>query len=142
MTGSYTFWAVLGMAGYSLTTLLVKLATRAGLPSSAVLAIATAPVLIACWSIVIARGQTGMIVNSLTQASGAWALAAGVALAVAVTSLFRALELGPASVVVPIYGMFILGGFLLGVLILGEALTPTKAVGIAAAVLGVYLIAS
>ncbi len=142
MTGSYIFWAVLGMVGYSLTTLFVKLATRAGLPSTAVLAFATAPVLITCWTIVLVRGQGEAMLQSLTRASGAWALATGIALTVAVTSLFRALELGPASVVVPIYGMFILSGFLLGVLVLGEVLTISKAVGIVAAVTGIYLIAS
>ena len=49
----------------------------------------------------------------------AWAIAGGLALTVAVTSLFHALSLGPANVVVPIYGMFIVGGSLLGVLFLG-----------------------
>ena len=47
----------------------------------------------------------------------------GLALTVAVTSLFHALSLGPANVVVPIYGMFIVGGSLLGVLFLGEPMT-------------------
>jgi transporter family protein len=50
-----------------------------------------------------------------------------------VTSLFQALSLGPANVVVPIYGMFIVGGSLLGVLFLGEAMTWHKSVGLAAA---------
>ena len=63
-------------------------------------------------------------------------------MAIAVTSLFRALQLGPASVVVPVYGMFIVGGFVLGVIFLGEILTPAKLVGVAAAVAGVYLICS
>jgi bacterial/archaeal transporter family protein len=59
---------------------------------------------------------------------------------VAVTSLFHALSLGPANVVVPIYGMFIVGGSLLGVLFLGEPMTSNKIVGLAAAVFGVMLV--
>ena len=55
-------------------------------------------------------------------------------MAVAVTSLFRALELGPASVVVPIYGMFIAGGFTLSVILLGEEITLAKSVGVVAAI--------
>lgn len=47
---------------------------------------------------------------------------------------------GPANVVVPIYGMFIIGGSLLGVLFLGEPMTWNKIVGLAAAVIGVVLI--
>ncbi|MGB0055940.1 MAG: hypothetical protein WBQ20_04125 [Methyloceanibacter sp.] len=52
----------------------------------------------------------------------------------AVTSLFHALSLGPANMVVPIYGMFIVGGSLLGVLFLGEPMSWNKIVGLAAAV--------
>ncbi len=142
MTASYLFWALLGMAGYSLTTLFVKFATKAGLPSSVVVAIATTLVCLGCWSIVIARGQSGLLLRSLTTPAGLWSLAVGVVLTIAVASLFRALELGPASVVVPIYGMFIVGGFLLGVLLLDEPLTLAKSIGIAAAAIGVFLISA
>ena len=63
-------------------------------------------------------------------------------MSVAVTSLFRALELGPASVVVPIYGMFIVGGFVLGVILLGETITLPKAIGLIAAIASIYLISA
>ncbi|HYB05875.1 MAG TPA: hypothetical protein VED02_03965 [Methyloceanibacter sp.] len=36
---------------------------------------------------------------------------------------FRRAMLGPANVAAPIYGMFIIGGSLLGVLFLGEPMT-------------------
>ena len=39
MTGSYVFWAVLGMIAYSVTTIVVKIASHEGLPSSVVVAI-------------------------------------------------------------------------------------------------------
>jgi bacterial/archaeal transporter family protein len=52
------------------------------------------------------------------------------------------LSLGPATVVVPIYGMFIVGGAVLGVLVLHEPVTWQKVAGLVAAVVGVYLIAS
>lgn len=42
--------------------------------------------------------------------------------------------------VVPIYGMFIVGGPLLGVLFLGEPMSWSKIVGLMAAVGGVVLI--
>jgi transporter family protein len=139
---SHMFWALLGMAGYSATTLLVKLATRTGLPSTVVVAIATSMVTATCWLIVAARGQTLQLFNSLGTSGGAWSIAAGVAMAIAVTSLFRALQLGPATVVVPVYGMFIVGGFLLGVIFLGETMTPMKLAGVSACVAGIYLICS
>src|SRR6185437_4205644 len=114
------------MVAYSFTAVVVKIATRAGLPSSVVVAIATTVVALACWTIVVARRQSGTLLQSLSSPAGAWSLTAGVALSIAVTSLFRALELGPASVVVPIYGMFVVGGFILGVVLLGEAITFPK----------------
>jgi transporter family protein len=142
MTSLYVFWAIVGMVAYSFTTVVVKIATRAGLPSSVVVTIATTVVALTCWSIVIARGQSGTLLQSLSSPAGAWSLGAGVALSVAVTSLFRTLELGPASVVVPIYGMFVVGGFVLGVVLLGEAITFPKAVGLVAAIASIYLIST
>ena len=90
--------------------------------------------------IVVARGELQSLIFDLERGTLAWAIAGGIALTVAVSSLFHALSLGPANVVVPIYGMFIIGGSLLGVLFLGEPMTWNKIVGLAAAVLGVVLI--
>jgi bacterial/archaeal transporter family protein len=70
-----------------------------------------------------------------------WAIMAGVSLTVAVSSPFHALSLGPASVVVPIYGTFIVGGALLGVVFLGEPMTWNKVVGLGAAVIGIVHLA-
>ena len=114
---SYIYWALLGMVGYSLTTLFTKLAERSGEVSSyMVLAVSRIIVPI---SVVAFRGELKPLIYDLEKGTFAWAIAGGVALTVAVTSLFHALSLGPANVVVPIYGMFIVGGSLLGVLFLG-----------------------
>ena len=48
-----------------------------------------------------------------------WAIIAGISLTVAVSSLFHALSLGPANVVVPIEGVFIVGGAL-GIVVLAS----------------------
>jgi transporter family protein len=69
-----------------------------------------------------------------------WAIAGGIALTIAVSSLFHALSLGPSNVVVPIYGMFIVGGSLLGVLFLEEPMSWNKVAGLVFAVIGVVLI--
>jgi bacterial/archaeal transporter family protein len=138
---SYIFWALLGMVGYSFTTLFVKLAERSGAVSNyMVLAVSTTIVSIFAIGIVIARGELKPLIFDLERGTLASAIAGGIALTVAVSSLFHALSLGPANVVVPIYGMFIIGGSLLGVLFLGEPMTWNKIVGLAAAVLGVVLI--
>jgi bacterial/archaeal transporter family protein len=138
---SYVFWALLGMVGYSFTTLFVKLAEQSAAVSTyMVLAVSTTIVSIFAIGIVVARGEIKPLIFDLERGTLAWAIAGGIALTVAVSSLFHALSLGPANVVVPIYGMFIIGGSLLGVLFLGEPMTWNKIVGLAAAVLGVVLI--
>ncbi|WP_020179723.1 EamA family transporter [Methylopila sp. M107] len=137
-------WALVGMAGYSLTTLFVKLATRTGtIGPFAVLSIATAIVAAAAAANAIFGGAfADRTAADFVKPGALWSYAAGAVLFVAVASLFKALSMGPASVVVPIYGMFILGGALLGIVALGEPLTVRTAAGLALAVSGVYLVAS
>jgi bacterial/archaeal transporter family protein len=141
MLQSYIFWALLGMAGYSFTTLFAKLAERSGAVSTyMVLAVSTTIVAIVAIAIVVMRGEFRALLFDLDRLPLVWAIAGGIALTIAVSSLFHALSLGPANVVVPIYGMFIIGGSLLGVLFLGEPMTWNKIVGLVAAVAGVVLI--
>jgi transporter family protein len=139
----YISWAFIGMVGYSLVTMLVKLATRTGrFPSFLVLAIATSIVAASAITIALARGDFGNLRDGgLASREMLIAVATGIALAVAVASLFQALSLGPASVVVPIYGMFIVGGAVLGVTFLHEPVSVRKVAGILCAVVGIYLIA-
>jgi bacterial/archaeal transporter family protein len=61
------------------------------------------------WSVIIYSGAVAPDAWKGLRRNLIWTIGTGVSLAIAVTSLFRALSLGPASVVVPIYGMFILG---------------------------------
>lgn len=84
----------------------------------------------------------GLEARDFTTPSAFWAYATGAALSVAVVSFFRALSLGPASVVVPIYGMFIVGGAVLGMLFLNEPANLRKLVGIGLAAVSVFLIAT
>ena len=141
MPHSYILWALLGMAGYSLMTLFVKFAERSGSASTyMVLAVSTTIVAIVAIAIVAMRGELRALLFELEQPPLLWAIAAGIVLTVAVSSLFHALSLGPANVVVPIYGMFIVGGSLLGVLFLEEPMSWNKVAGLVFAVVGVILI--
>ena len=120
------------MAECSAATILVKLSTRSGeLNAFAVLAIATSIVAVSAIAYAISSGAfieffPAKLVGTLTIAVGA---------------LFKGLSLGPASVVVPVYGMFILGAALLGIVILKEPFTGSKAGGLALAVIGIFLVA-
>lgn len=137
-------WALLGMAGYSAVTLLVKLATRdGGFKAFAVLAIATSIVAVAAVANAVLGGFfTDKTAGDFLKPGALYAYAAGIALTIAVGSLFKGLSVGPASVVVPIYGMFILGGSLLAVVFLGEPMTARKILGLTLCVVGVYFVAA
>ncbi|TXN00740.1 EamA family transporter [Methylobacterium sp. WL64] len=140
---NHVAWALLGMAGYSATTMFVKLATRTGtFGAFAVLSIATSIVAIAAAANAYLGGAfADKSAADFLRPGALYAYAAGIVLTVAVGSLFKALSLGPASVVVPIYGMFILGGAFLGIAVLGEPLTSRKILGLLLAAAGVYFVA-
>ena len=89
-----------------------------------------------------ARRCVGLAARDFLTPSALWTYATGIALTIAVVLLFRALSLGPASVVVPIYGMVIVGGAFLGMVFLDEPPTLRRLAGIALAVVSVFLIAA
>ena len=81
---SYIYWALLGMVGYSLTTLFTKLAERSGEVSSyMVLAVSSIIVAIFAIAIVGFRGELKPLVYDLEKGTLAWAIAGGIALTVA-----------------------------------------------------------
>lgn len=82
------------------------------------------------------------MIGSYNDQSALFAYAAGIALTLAVVGYFKALSTGPASIVVPIYGMFIVGGSILGIVVLDEPVSVKKLFGIRLASAGVILIAS
>jgi transporter family protein len=141
MSKSYLLWAFIGMVGYSITALLVKLATQSGRFSSFfVLMIASAMVVATSTIITLLRGDMkAFSANNLTGSDDMFALGTGVALVIAVVFYFLALSEGPVSVVVPIFGMFIVGGAVLGVLFLHEPLTLRKGIGILLAAVSIIL---
>ena len=136
---SYVFWAVVAMICYSFAFLFMKLALR-GLPTFTVMPIAILTLAAGATAVAFLVGEWS--VPSLTGRPVQFALAAGLCLAGAVVGYFRALSTGPVSVVVPIFGMFLVGGALLGIVFLGEGLTAKKALGIAFGAVAVVLIAS
>jgi transporter family protein len=77
--------------------------------------ISSAMVVTTSTTITILRGDIKAFSrDNLASPDGMLALGAGVALVTAVVFYFLALSEGPTSVVVPIYGMFIVGGAVLG----------------------------
>jgi bacterial/archaeal transporter family protein len=142
MSKSYLLWAVIGMIGYSVTAALVKLATQSGRFSSYFVLMISSAMVATSTTITILRGDMKTFSrDNLASTDGMLVVGAGVALVIAVVFYFLALSQGPTSVVVPIYGMFIVGGAVLGLVFLHEPLTLRKALGILLAAVSIYLIA-
>ncbi len=70
-----------------------------------------------------------------------YVLGGGLFLAVGILSYYRALSLGPVSVVTPVFGMFLVLSSVVSIALLGESFTLRKAAGIALAVVAVVLVA-
>lgn len=69
--------------------------------------------------------------------AAAWALLVGLASFVAVVAFYRALERGPASVVIPLTGLYVIVPAILGFLILHEPLQFKRILGLGFAVLSI-----
>jgi transporter family protein len=132
----YLPWAVLGLAAYTLVAPLMKVATSE-LPSSVAVLISNTVLVVAAVAVVVLSNES--VVGYLTHPKAPYAYAGGLALAVGILAYYRALSLGPVSVVTPVFGMFIVTSSLIGIVVLDESLTARKVAGIALAVLAVYL---
>lgn len=136
---SYVLWALVACLAYSFVPPLVRVATRE-IPGT-VAALVSNVILVGLTLLVL--GVTGQEVTPyLRTESAPYLYVAGLFLGVGILSYYRALELGPVSVVVPLFAMFIVGGSLIGVLVLEESMTGRNALGIVLAVGAIYLLST
>jgi len=131
-------WALISLVFCSLMPPLVKSAMKE-VPSYVAVTVTNAILRSLAFVVAKAQGYSFTEHLSLDQPS-IMPYAAGAVLAVAIISYYKALELGPISSVVPIYGMYIVLSSLVGFIVLKESITPTKGMGLLCAVLAVILI--
>ena len=134
----YLPWALFAMATYGLTAVLLKLAFR-GISPSLALVVANVAVVTAGlgWMVVVGAGAArGLGANAAT----AWLALASVVLAASILSYYKALSLGPASVVVPIFALSLTIAVVLGFVVLGEPVRPVRIAGIGFAVVAILLL--
>ncbi|MFC7177421.1 EamA family transporter [Halosegnis marinus] len=134
----YLPYALLGLAAYTFVAPLTKLATR-DLPSTTVALVTNGMLAVAALAVVLATN--GNPVASLTHPDAKYMFAAGAFLSVGIIAYYRALALGPVSVVVPVFGTFLVTSAAAGVFLLDEPLTARKVAGVALAIVAVYLVA-
>ncbi len=137
---NYLPWAVVALAAYTLVPLLMRVATTGvdAIPSDVATMISNTILVVAAAAVVVATSQS--VTPHLNSTKAPYAIAAGLCLAVGILAYYRALSLGPVSVVTPVFGLFLVTSSILGMAFLGESVTTRKLVGIAFAVLAVYLV--
>ncbi|CQR50263.1 MULTISPECIES: EamA family transporter [Haloferax] len=137
---NYISWAVVALGAYSLVAPLMKVATTGQdkIPSDVAALVANGVLVVATAGVIVVSGQR--VTDSVVSPNLPYVLAAGVCLAVGILAYYRALALGPVSVVAPIFGMFLAVSSVVGIVALGEPLTVRKVAGIGFAVLAIALV--
>jgi transporter family protein len=134
---NYIVYALVALVAYSVVPPLVDIATEE-IPSNTAALVSNSVLVVFALGVVVYTGEWDA--SNLTGEHAVYIYAAGVFLAVGILAYYRALALGPVSVVVPIFGMFIVGSAVVGVVVFDESVTARKAVGVALAVVAVYLV--
>ncbi len=134
----YLPWALFAMVTYGLTAVLLKLAFRGISPPLGLVVANVAVVLTGLgWMAVVGAGAArGLGANAAT----AWLAVAAIVLSASILSYYKALSLGPASVVVPIFALSLTIAAVLGFLVLGEPVKPARIAGIALAGVAIFLL--
>jgi len=140
MTTGYLPYALIAMGAYAFVPPLMRVATTGqhGVPSDVAVVVSNT-LLVAMALGVLAYTEQGFT-EHLRTPKVAYVLAAGLFLGIGILALYRSLSLGPVSVVSPIFAMFLVFSSVVGFLLLGEPFTARKALGIAFAVVSVYLV--
>jgi transporter family protein len=133
---SYILWAILALAAYSFVPPLSKVAADE-IPIMVVALVTNTVITVVNLGVVLYLDDGTL--SSLTGSHGVYALGAGMFLTIGVLSYFHALSIGEVSVVTPIFGLFLVGSSVIGMVALNEPLTARKVGGLACAGLAIYL---
>lgn len=133
----YLPYAILALVCYTMVAPLTKLATR-DLPADVVAVVTNGMLVIVAVAVVLYSGDS--VLAAFTHPDARYMYAAGAFLAVGIIAYYRALALGPVSVVVPVFGLFLVTSSLLGIVALDEPVTARKVVGILLAGVAIYLV--
>jgi transporter family protein len=131
---SWIFYAVVSAVAAALTAVLGKQGV-VGVPSTLATAIRTIVVVVFAWAMVFALSEQREV-RAIPRSSWFFLAASGLATGVSWLAYYRALQLGPASRVAPIDKLSLPLTVMLAVVLLGERVTWTAAVGVALMVAG------
>lgn len=131
-------FALLSAVFAALTAILAKVGVR-GVDSNVATAVRTVVVLVFAWGLVALQGNLGAVTQLSTRTLSFLALS-GVATGASWLFYFRALQLGPASLVSAVDKSSLALTLVLAAVFLGEALTVRAALGCGLILLGTALV--
>ncbi|WP_436345351.1 EamA family transporter [Natronorubrum sp. FCH18a] len=130
----YLLWVLIALLAYSFVAPLTSVIMQ-DVPATPGLFLSTFVFLVIASSVLLLTGTADP--SHAVSVEAGYVYVAGVFLTVGILAYTAALETGPVSVVVPIFGMFIVGSSVLGILFLGETMSLTRAAGIVCAMLAI-----
>lgn len=131
-------YALLSAVFAALTAILAKIGVR-GVDSNVATAIRTVVVLVFAWGLVALQGNLG-VVATLSRTTLAFLALSGVATGLSWLFYFRALQLGPASLVSAVDKSSLALTILLAMVFLGEAMSVRAALGCGLILAGTALV--
>ena len=134
---SYLWWALFSVLAYALVAPLVSIATS-DIPSEVVVVTTNGILFVTAAAILVFSDVS--VSGYLVHESAQYMYAAGVLLAVAIVAYYRALELGPVSVVAPIFGTFFVLSAVVGIVFLEEPFSLRKGLGVVLAGVAIWLV--
>mgnify|MGYP006284338225 FL=1 len=135
---NYVTYAVIALVTYGLVAPVVSFAME-DIPSEVAVVVTNSILVVMALAVAVTQDQ------SITEYVGhdrfPYLILGGILLGIGIMAYYKALELGPVSVVVPVYGMFIALSSIMGFLVFEEVLTARKALGILFGLVAIYLTA-
>ena len=136
---NYLPWAVLSLVAYSAVPPLVSAATNGegAVPTTVAVLVSNGILVVVALGLLLWSGDS--VAANLDHPKFPLVVVAGVFLTVGILAYYRALALGPVSVVTPVFATFLVGSAVVGVVFLDEAVTARKALAAVFALVAVYL---
>lgn len=135
---NYVAYAVVALVTYGFVAPVVSYAME-DIPSEVAVVITNS--ILVVMALAVAVTQDHSITEYLGHERFPYLILGGILLGIGIMAYYKALELGPVSVVVPVYGMFIALSSIMGFLVFEEVLTARKAIGILFGLVAIYLTA-
>ena len=134
----YVSLSLFALVCYSMVAPLVKVAIRQG--ASPEISVIITNTMLVTVALIWAWSQGAPFTSNLSSKTVGLLILAGVLLGLSITAYYIALSTGPLSVVVPIFGLFIVSSSIAGVIFFGEKLTWSRGLGLLCALMAIYLV--